>query len=169
MNLSKHHQSLWRKRWILVNKSLRDTCHKKNEGVDEYRLRSLWWHSGRFRSLCLLPQGYLLLLDNLWIFLATNSLPEPVGPKINTLLSELDNFSICSLIFVIFGLLPINSNEWNSLVSNSLGYGFGLLAYFLLFFFILFIGSYFVGFISFLYVRYFGSVKKVKKRRLKKK
>ena len=56
-----------------------------------------------------------------------------------------------------------------SLVSNSLGYGFGLLAYFLLILFIIFIGNYLAGFISFFYVRYFGSVKKVKKRRLKKK
>ena len=58
-----------------------------------------------------ITNGDLLLFDILCIFLAINSLPEPVGPKIKTLLSELDNFSICSLIFKIFGLFPTKSKE----------------------------------------------------------
>ena len=77
--------------------------------------------------------------------------------------------AIISFLNLYFPFVFNSVNYLVGLVSNSLGYGFGLLAYFLLISFILFIGSYFVKFISFLYVRYFGSVKKVKKKRLKKK
>ena len=56
-------------------------------------------------------KGEFFLLDFLCIFLAINSLPEPVGPVINTLLSESDNFCICSFIRKIFWLFPINSKE----------------------------------------------------------
>ena len=51
----------------------------------------------------------LFLLDFLWIFLATNSLPEPDGPLIITLLSVKEIFSIWSLIDKIFLLFPIKS------------------------------------------------------------
>ena len=34
-------------------------------------------------------QGPFCLLDSLFIFLAVNSLPDPVGPLIKTLLSEI--------------------------------------------------------------------------------
>ena len=42
----------------------------------------------------LLQNGSLVLEEFLWIFLATNSFPEPVGPEIKTLLSEVDSLSI---------------------------------------------------------------------------
>ena len=44
-------------------------------------------------------------------FLLLSSFPVPVGPEIKTLLSEVDNFSIIFLTFIIEGLFPINSNE----------------------------------------------------------
>ena len=53
----------------------------------------------------------------LCIFLATSSLPDPVGPVIRTLLSEVDSFSIIFLTFTISGLFPIKSKEWKSLFS----------------------------------------------------
>ena len=37
-------------------------------------------------------KGPLFLLEFLCIFLAINSLPDPVGPVINTLLSDDENF-----------------------------------------------------------------------------
>ena len=77
--------------------------------------------------------------------------------------------AVITFINLYFPFVFDSINYLVSLVSNSLGYGFGLLAYFLLILFIIFIGNYLAGFISFFYVRYFGSVKKVKKRRLKKK
>ena len=52
--------------------------------------------------------GPFCRLDSLCIFLAINSLPEPVGPLIKIRLSEIEIFFICSLIFLIFSLLPIN-------------------------------------------------------------
>ena len=53
---------------------------------------------------------HLFFFEFLYIFLATNSFPEPVGPEIKTLLSEVDIFAICSLIEMIFSLSPIISN-----------------------------------------------------------
>ena len=41
-----------------------------------------------------ITKDWFSLFDFLWIFLATNSFPDPVGPEINTLLSEVDSFSI---------------------------------------------------------------------------
>ena len=74
--------------------------------------------------------------------------------------------AVISFLNLYFPFVFDSINYLVGLVSNSLGYGFGLLAYFLLFLFF----SYFIStFIPFLYARYFGSVKKVKKRRLKKK
>ena len=61
-------------------------------------------------------KGPLSLLEFLCIFLAINSFPEPVGPLIKTLLSEVESFSICSRIFWMFWLEPTNSKEWNSWV-----------------------------------------------------
>ena len=54
-------------------------------------------------------KGPLFLFEFLCIFLAINSFPEPVGPLIKTLLSEVESFSICSRIFWMFWLEPINS------------------------------------------------------------
>ena len=56
-------------------------------------------------------KGEFDLEEFLWIFLATNSLPLPVGPVIKTLLSVIESLSINFLIFEISGLLPINSKE----------------------------------------------------------
>ena len=64
-----------------------------------------------------MTKGSLDLLEFLWIFLATNSFPEPVGPEINILLSEVESFSIIFFTLIIAGLFPINSNEWNNLSS----------------------------------------------------
>ena len=58
-----------------------------------------------------ITKGFFSLFDFLWIFLAINSLPDPEGPFIKTLLSVIDIFSIWSLIFEIFLLFPINSYE----------------------------------------------------------
>ena len=69
------------------------------------------------RAALIITKGSFALDEFLWIFLATNSLPVPVGPEIRTLLSEVDNFSIIFFIRVIEGLLPIKSNEWKSLFS----------------------------------------------------
>jgi len=44
-----------------------------------------------------ITNGSLDLDEFLWIFLATSSLPEPVGPDIRILLSEVDNLSIIFL------------------------------------------------------------------------
>ena len=44
-------------------------------------------------------------------FLATNSFPDPVGPEINTLLSDVDSFSIIFFTLDMSGLSPISSNE----------------------------------------------------------
>ena len=64
-----------------------------------------------------MTKGSLDRVEFLWIFLATNSFPEPVGPEINTLLSEVESLSIIFFILVIAGLFPISSKEWNSLFS----------------------------------------------------
>ena len=60
------------------------------------------------------------LLEFLYIFLAINSFPDPVGPLIKTLLSDCDNFWIWSFIEIIFELFPIISNEWNNLFDKDL-------------------------------------------------
>ena len=44
-------------------------------------------------------------------FLATNSLPEPVGPEINILLSDDDNFSVVFLTLIKDGLLQLNQKN----------------------------------------------------------
>ena len=76
--------------------------------------------------------------------------------------------SIITIIGFVNTFIPLGFT-YNYIVSflfDTLGNGFGLLATFLLCLFF----SYFIStFIPFLYARYFGSVKKVKKRRLKKK
>ena len=51
------------------------------------------------------------LSEFLWIFLATNSFPVPVGPDMRTLLSEVDSFSIIFFTFIIEGLFPTRSKE----------------------------------------------------------
>ena len=53
--------------------------------------------------------GLLFLFEFLWIFLATNSLPDPDGPLISILLSVIEILSICSLMVEIFLLSPIKS------------------------------------------------------------
>ena len=70
--------------------------------------------------------GLFFLLEDLWIFLAINSLPDPVGPLIKILLSVCESFEIWSLIVWIFWLSPINSNEWNNFVWSSLFWFFKL-------------------------------------------
>ena len=42
----------------------------------------------------MIMKGSLDLAEFLCIFLATNSFPEPVGPEIKTLLSEVESLSI---------------------------------------------------------------------------
>ena len=63
----------------------------------------------------IITNGSFALEEFLCIFLATSSFPEPVGPEINTLLSEVESLSINFLTFEIARLLPTKSNEWNSL------------------------------------------------------
>ena len=64
-----------------------------------------------------MTKGSLDLEEFLWIFLATSSFPEPVGPEINTLLSDVESLSIIFFILTIAGLFPISSKEWNNLFS----------------------------------------------------
>ena len=49
------------------------------------------------KAAFIITKGSFDLDEFLWIFLATSSLPVPVGPDIKTLLSEVDNFSIIFL------------------------------------------------------------------------
>ena len=59
----------------------------------------------------MIMKGSLDLAEFLCIFLATNSFPEPVGPEIKTLLSEVESLSIIFFTLRIAGLLPISSKE----------------------------------------------------------
>ena len=54
-------------------------------------------------------KGPFFRLDSLCIFLAINSFPEPVGPLIKILLSEIEILFIWSLIFFKLSLFPIKS------------------------------------------------------------
>ena len=55
--------------------------------------------------------GPFFRFDSLCIFLEINYLPEPVGPLIKILLSEIEILFIWFLIFWILSLLPIKSYE----------------------------------------------------------
>ena len=69
------------------------------------------------KAALIMTKGSLNLEEFLWIFLATSSLPEPVGPEIRTLLSEVESLFITFLTLVIDWLLPTISKEWKSLFS----------------------------------------------------
>ena len=69
------------------------------------------YFSGSKRAPFKTINGFSDLVEFLWIFLATNSLPDPVGPLIKILLSDPDNFWINWLILVIDELIPIKSYQ----------------------------------------------------------
>ena len=60
------------------------------------------------KAAFIMTKGSLDLVEFLWIFLATNSFPEPVGPEINTLLSDVESLSIIFFIFKNWGCASID-------------------------------------------------------------